>query len=211
MRYAIILLCGYLLGSISTGVLLSRLIGKGDVRKQGSGNSGTTNMLRVYGRGIALTTLAGDMIKGVAAVLLGFALAGGAYGSVSCMRGGLLGALGAVLGHDFPVFFGFKGGKGIATSFGCLLVIFPWQTLFAFGVFLVVFLITHYVSAGSVSAAVVLPIAILVTVPFDPVIGASSVFLGLLALARHSGNIRRLLKGEERRIDFSVFKGKKKA
>lgn len=209
MVYAIILVCGYLLGSISTGVLLSRLFEKRDIRQQGSGNAGTTNMLRVYGRGMAALTLAGDMLKGILAVLLGFALMSDTYGSVLGMRGGILGALGAVLGHNFPIFFGFKGGKGIATSFGCLLVIFPLQTLFAFGVFLVVFLLTHYVSAGSVSAAVVLPVAILLTVPFDPIISPAAVFLGLLAIARHKQNILRLIKGEERRIDFSVFKGKK--
>lgn len=209
MTYVIIAVCAYLLGSLSTGVLLSKLLTHSDIRREGSGNAGTTNMLRVHGRGMAALTLAGDMLKGILAVLIGFKLAGGPYGSVACMRGGILGALGAVLGHNFPIFFGFKGGKGIATSFGCLLLVFPLQTLFAFGVFLVVFLITHYVSAGSVSAAVVLPIAILLTVPFDPIISPAAVFLGLLAIARHEQNIRRLLSGKESKIDFAVFKGKK--
>lgn len=202
MRLIVTLVTGYLLGSLSTGVLLSRLLARGDVRRQGSGNAGTTNMLRVYGRGMALLTLAGDMLKGVIAVLIGFALVGGA-------RGGLLGAVGAVLGHNFPVFFGFKGGKGIATSFGCLLVIFPAQTLLAFAVFLLVFLVTRYVSAGSLAAAVTLPIFVMVSVPYDPIVWAGAAFLGLLAIARHAPNIRRLLSGTENRIDFAVFKGKK--
>lgn len=203
MKIALTLIIGYLLGSISTGVLLSRFLAKRDIRKEGSGNAGTTNMLRVHGRGMALLTLAGDMLKGIVAVFIGFALVGGE-------GGGLLGALGAVLGHNFPCFFGFKGGKGIATSFGCLLIIFPLQTLFAFGVFLVLFLVTRYVSVGSICAAVALPLAVLVTTPPDAIIWPATLFLGLLAIARHGPNIRRLLAGQENQIDFRVFKGKKK-
>lgn len=201
MVYAFTFVCAYLMGSVSTGVLLSRMLTHDDIRKEGSGNAGTTNMLRVHGRGMAALTLAGDMLKGILAVLLGYALIGGA-------RGGMLAALGAVLGHNFPCFFGFKGGKGIATSFGCLLMIFPVQAIFAFAVFLLVFFVTHYVSAGSVCAAVALPLAIVLTVPFDPVIWVAAIFLGLLAIARHKKNIVRLLHGEESKIDFSVFKKK---
>ena len=202
MKTAFVFIVSYLLGSISTGVLLSRFLAKRDIRKEGSGNSGTTNMLRVYGRKMGALTLGGDMLKGIVAVLIGFAVIGGA-------RGGILGTLGAVLGHNFPCFFGFKGGKGIATSFGCLLIVFPLQTLFAFAVFLVVFFITHYVSAGSICAAVALPLAILITVPFDAIIWPSAIFLGALAIARHAPNIKRLLAGKENKIDFAVFKGKK--
>lgn len=203
VKIALTLIIGYLLGSISTGVLLSRFLTKSDIRKEGSGNAGTTNMLRVHGRGMALLTLAGDMLKGIIAVFIGFALVGGE-------AGGLLGAVGAVLGHNFPCFFGFKGGKGIATSFGCLLIIFPLQTLFAFGVFLVLFIVTRYVSVGSISAAVALPLAVLFTTPRDIIVWPAIIFLGSLAIARHAPNISRLLAGKENRIDFSVFKGKKK-
>ena len=202
-EYVIVLLIGYLLGSVSSGVLLSRAVGHTDIRTQGSGNAGTTNMLRVMGRGMAAVTLLADMIKGIIAVCIGGAVVGGTQGM-------LLGALGAVLGHNFPIFFGFKGGKGIATSFGCLLIIFPLQTLAAFAVFLILFLITHYVSVGSIAAAVVLPIFIILTTPKDPIVWACSVFLGLLAMARHDKNIVRLLNHTENKIDFSVFKGKKK-
>ena len=202
-EYVIVLLIGYLLGSVSSGVLLSRAVGHTDIRTQGSGNAGTTNMLRVMGRGMAAVTLLADMIKGIIAVCIGGAVVGGTQGM-------LLGALGAVLGHNFPIFFGFKGGKGIATSFGCLLIIFPLQTMAAFAVFLILFLITHYVSVGSIAAAVVLPIFIILTTPKDPIVWACSVFLGLLAIARHDKNIVRLLNHTENKIDFSVFKGKKK-
>ena len=196
------LLIGYLLGSISTGVLLSRFVAHTDIRKQGSGNAGTTNMLRVMGKKFALLTLAGDMLKGIIAVLIGSALVGGQTGQI-------LGAFGAILGHNFPVFFGFKGGKGIATSFGCLLIVFPLQTLAAFGVFLALFLITHYVSVGSIGAAVTLPIFVIATTPRDPVIWISVAAIGALAIWRHKANIVRLMNHTENKIDFSVFRKKK--
>lgn len=202
MNFALTLIIGYLLGSISCGVLISRAAGHTDIRKQGSGNSGTTNVLRVMGKKLALLTLAGDMLKGIVAVFIGKALVGGVTGEI-------LGALAAILGHNFPVFFGFKGGKGIATSFGCLLIVFPLQTLSAFGVFLLLFLVTHYVSVGSLGAAVTLPIFVIRTTPYDPVIWISVAFIGLLAIARHAKNIQRLMHHTENKIDFSVFKSKK--
>ena len=202
MTYALTILIGYLLGSISSGVLLSRAFGHTDIRTQGSGNAGTTNMLRVMGRGMAAVTLLCDMLKGILAVIIGGALVGGA-------KGQLLGALGAVLGHNFPLFFGFKGGKGIATSFGCLLIIFPLQTLAAFGVFLALFFITHYVSVGSIAAAFTLPLFIILTTPCDPIVWGGSALLGGLAIVRHHKNIVRLLHHTENKIDFRVFKGKR--
>lgn len=118
MKLLLTLVIGYLLGSISTGVILSRVFGHKDIRNQGSGNSGTTNMLRVMGKKFALLTFAGDLLKGIIAVLIGKALLG-------TQAGEIVGAFGAILGHNFPLYFGFKGGKGIATSFGCLLIVFP--------------------------------------------------------------------------------------
>ena len=202
VKQLLTLLIGYLLGSISTGVLLSRFVAHTDIRKQGSGNAGTTNMLRVMGKKFALLTLAGDMLKGIVAVLIGSLLVGGKTGQI-------LGAFGAILGHNFPVFFGFKGGKGIATSFGCLLIVFPLQTLAAFGVFLALFLITHYVSVGSIGAAVTLPIFVIATTPRDPVIWISVAAIGALAIWRHKANIVRLMNHTENKIDFSVFRKKK--
>ena len=156
MKLLLTLVVGYLLGSISTGVILSRAFGHKDIRSQGSGNSGTTNMLRVMGKKFALLTFAGDLLKGIIAVLIGKALLG-------TQAGEIVGAFGAILGHNFPLYFGFKGGKGIATSFGCLLIVFPLQTLCAFGVFLLLVATTRYVSAGSLGAAVTLPFFIMFT------------------------------------------------
>ncbi len=200
MKLLLALVIGYLLGSISTGVILSRAFGHKDIRSQGSGNSGTTNMLRVMGKKFALLTFAGDLLKGIIAVLIGKALLG-------TQAGEIVGAFGAILGHNFPLYFGFKGGKGIATSFGCLLIVFPLQTLCAFGVFLLLVATTRYVSAGSLGAAVTLPFFIMFTTPCDPVIWGSVIAICLLAIWRHYPNIKRLMNHTESKLNL----GKKKS
>ena len=199
MKLLLTLVIGYLLGSISTGVILSRVFGHKDIRSQGSGNSGTTNMLRVMGKKFALLTFVGDLLKGIIAVLIGKTLLG-------TQAGEIVGAFGAILGHNFPLYFGFKGGKGIATSFGCLLIVFPLQTLCAFGVFLLLVATTRYVSAGSLGAAVTLPFFIMFTTPCDPVIWGSVIAICLLAIWRHYPNIKRLMNHTESKLSL----GKKK-
>lgn len=198
------LVIGYLLGSISTGVLLSKAFAQTDIRSSGSGNAGTTNMLRVLGRKLALLTFLGDMLKGVIAVLLGKLLVGGHLG-------GVLGVVGAVLGHNYPIFFGFKGGKGIATGFGSLLFVFPLQTLAAFAVFLILVYLTHYVSVGSIAAAFTLPLFVLPTVPGEPMVGLCVFFVGALVIWRHRANIVRLVQRKENQLDFSTLTKKKNA
>ena len=194
---------GYLLGSISTGVVLSRLFAKTDIRSQGSGNAGTTNMLRVLGRKMALLTFIGDMLKGIIAVFIGKWLIGGELG-------GLLGVVGAVLGHYYPLYFGFKGGKGIATSFGSLLFVFPVQALLAFAVFLILVAVTHYVSVGSIAAAITLPLLIVITRFQEPTLWIITVCIGASVVWRHRANIKRLMNHTENKLDFSTLKGKKK-
>lgn len=200
----IVIVAGYLLGSISTGVLLSKLFANTDIRSQGSGNAGTTNMLRVLGRRMALFTFLGDMLKGIVAVFIGKWLVGDALG-------GLLGVVGAVLGHYYPLYFGFRGGKGIATSFGSLLFIFPVQTLLAFAVFLILVGITHYVSAGSVAAAITLPLLVVITHWQEPTLWILTVCIGASVVWRHRANIKRLMNHTENKLDFSTLKSKKKA
>ncbi|MGN0777209.1 MAG: glycerol-3-phosphate 1-O-acyltransferase PlsY [Candidatus Ventricola sp.] len=199
----IVIAAGYLLGSISTGVVLSKLIAKTDIRSQGSGNAGTTNMLRVLGRKLALLTFIGDMLKGIIAVFIGKWLVGGELG-------GLLGVVGAVLGHYYPLYFGFKGGKGIATSFGSLLFVFPVQALLAFAVFLILVAVTHYVSVGSVAAAVTLPLLIVITRFNEPALWIITVCIGASVIWRHRANIKRLMNHTENKLDFNTLKGKKK-
>ena len=199
----IVIAAGYLLGSISTGVVLSRLFAKTDIRSQGSGNAGTTNMLRVLGRRMALFTFIGDMLKGIIAVFIGKWLIGGELG-------GLLGVVGAVLGHYYPLYFGFKGGKGIATSFGSLLFVFPVQALLAFAVFLILVAVTHYVSVGSIAAAITLPLLIVITRFQEPTLWIITVCIGASVIWRHRANIKRLMNHTENKLDFSTLKGKKK-
>ena len=199
----IVIVAGYLLGSISTGVVLSRLFAKTDIRSQGSGNAGTTNMLRVLGRKMALLTFIGDMLKGIIAVFIGKWLIGGELG-------GLLGVVGAVLGHYYPLYFGFKGGKGIATSFGSLLFVFPVQALLAFAVFLILVAVTHYVSVGSIAAAITLPLLIVITHFQEPTLWIITVCIGASVVWRHRANIQRLMNHSENTLDFGILKGKKK-
>ena len=199
----IVIVAGYLLGSISTGVVLARLFAKTDIRSQGSGNAGTTNMLRVLGRKMALLTFIGDMLKGIIAVFIGKWLIGGELG-------GLLGVVGAVLGHYYPLYFGFKGGKGIATSFGSLLFVFPVQALLAFAVFLILVAVTHYVSVGSIAAAITLPLLIVITRFQEPTLWIITVCIGASVVWRHRANIKRLMNHTENKLDFSTLEGKKK-
>ena len=197
------LVIGYLLGSISTGVVLSKLFANTDIRSQGSGNAGTTNMLRIMGRKMALLTFVGDMLKGIIAVFIGKALVGGELG-------GVLGVVGAVLGHYYPLYFGFKGGKGIATSFGSLLFVFPVQALLAFSVFLILVAVTRYVSVGSVAAAITLPALVFLTCPENMLVCVITACIGLSVIWRHRANIKRLLSHTESKLDFNTLKKKKK-
>ena len=203
LRIIATVVIGYLLGSISTGVLLSRAFSNTDIRSQGSGNAGTTNMLRVLGRKMALLTFVGDMLKGIIAVFIGKWLIGGELG-------GLLGVVGAVLGHYYPLYFGFKGGKGIATSFGSLLFVFPVQALLAFAVFLILVAVTHYVSVGSIAAAITLPLLIVITRFQEPTLWIITVCIGVSVIWRHRANIKRLMTHTENKLDFGTLKGKKK-
>ena len=196
------ILIGYLLGSVSTGVVLSKAFAKTDIRSQGSGNAGTTNMLRILGRKMALFTFLGDMLKGIIAVFIGKALVGGDLG-------GVLGVTGAVLGHYYPLYFGFKGGKGIATSFGSLLFVFPVQALLAFSVFLILVALTHYVSVGSIAAAFTLPLLIILTHPENVPVCVITACIGVSVIWRHRANIKRLLSHSESKLDFNTLKKKK--
>ena len=143
---------GYALGSISTGILVGRLFGIKDIRNTASGSSGTTNVIRSAGFGPGILTLLGDFFKGYAAALAGRALFGSA--------GMLVGGIAAIAGHDFPVFFGFRGGKGIITSLGVIAVISPRLALFQFALQIVIVLITKYMSAGAIANMAALPFVI---------------------------------------------------
>jgi glycerol-3-phosphate acyltransferase PlsY len=192
MEWIYALVTGYLLGSIPFGLILTRLTGAGDLRAIGSGNIGATNVLRTGRKGLAAATLLLDMAKGLLAVLIAWRF---------WPAGAGLAALGAVLGHCFPVWLGFKGGKGVATMMGVALGL-AWPIGLAYAVtWLGMLAVTRISSLGGMSAAVVAPLAALATGHADlaPVLAA----LAVLVLFLHRANIARLRAGTEPRVGGS--------
>jgi glycerol-3-phosphate acyltransferase PlsY len=187
--FAAAAILGYLLGSIPFGLILTRLAGKGDIRAIGSGNIGATNVLRTGDRKLAAATLVADALKGTAAVLIGASLAPGA---------GLVAGFAAFLGHLFPVWLGFRGGKGVATWIGVALGAWWPAALIFCGLWLATAFATRYSSLSAIVAAVVTPLAVLGFGRIEVAVLAAA--MSALLLLRHHGNIRRLMKGEESRI-----------
>jgi acyl phosphate:glycerol-3-phosphate acyltransferase len=186
---------GYLLGSIPFGLLLTSAAGLGDVRAIGSGNIGATNVLRTGHKGLAALTLLLDGLKGTAAVLIGYQL--GALGGVAILASYMAG-LGAFLGHVFPVWLNFRGGKGVATYIGVLLGV-SWPLGVAFiAIWIMVALLTRYSSLSALVAALVMPIGALAT--GDRATALLSAILTALLIYKHRANIRRLASGEEPKI-----------
>jgi acyl phosphate:glycerol-3-phosphate acyltransferase len=186
---------GYLLGSIPFGLLLTRFSGLGDIRSIGSGNIGATNVLRTGHKGLAALTLLLDALKGTAAVLLGYRI-GAAYGYA--IDGALLAGLAAFLGHIFPVWLRFRGGKGVATYIGVIGGLF-WPAAVVFcGVWLATAYTTRYSSASALAASLLTPVALFA---LGHVIEALlALVMSALLLWKHSANIQRLLRGEEPKI-----------
>lgn len=187
--YALALIFGYLCGSIPFGVLLTRLAGMEDVRKIGSGNIGATNVLRTGNKKVAAGTLLGDLLKGTVAVLIA-----SRFGPDTAV----MAALGAFLGHCYPIWLKFKGGKGVATYIGILLG-FTWKVTLVFGVvWLLVAAISRYSSLAALIASIAVPVTLYV-------LGHVQWFelftlLSIILWWRHRENISRLIKGEEGRI-----------
>ncbi|NLC67188.1 MAG: glycerol-3-phosphate 1-O-acyltransferase PlsY [Clostridiaceae bacterium] len=190
VKLAVAAITGYLLGSINTSLVVGKFY-KIDIRKHGSGNAGVTNTLRILGKTAALLVLAGDALKGILACLTGHFLAG--------ETGTIIGGGFSILGHNWPVYFGLKGGKGVLTSFA-VMVFTDWKlAMVTLAVFMVVVLLTRYVSLGSIVGAVALPVAA-VLLNRDVKIIIFSVLLGLLVIMRHRSNIERLINGTESRL-----------
>ncbi|MEM8825717.1 MAG: glycerol-3-phosphate 1-O-acyltransferase PlsY [Pseudomonadota bacterium] len=183
------LLIGYLLGSIPFGLVLTRLAGKGDVRAVGSGNIGTTNVLRAGGKGLAAATLLFDVGKGAFAVWLG---------SRHALGGDIMGGMGAFLGHLFPVWLAFRGGKGVATMLGIALAL-DWRVGAVFAaVWLGTALMTRYSSLAGILAALAAPIVPAMEGRWDAALLLAG--MAMLVVAKHEGNISRLRAGTESRI-----------
>ena len=200
LSWLILLLLGYFLGCLNGSVMVSHFIIRDDVRQHGSGNAGLTNFYRTYGAKYALGVILFDMGKTVVACLLGGAMFNHLFGDWAL--GVLLGGLGCELGHMFPVFFGVKGGKGILSG-GTLVWLLNWRVaLIAWGLFAALWLLTRYVSLGSVSAAVSMPISTFFFCGHSLLYTVLGAVIAALVVWCHRDNIRRLLKGQERKFHW---------
>ena len=190
---ALLVVAGYLLGSLSFAFLLVRWKTGRDIRTEGSGNAGATNVLRSHGKALGITVGLLDVLKGSVAVLLvRLVTADPRYAAAA--------GFASVLGHVFPLYSGFRGGKGVATAVGAFLALAPWATLVCIAVFVLIVTITRYVSLGSVVSMVLLPpVAGLLFHASRPVVIAAAA-TAVLIVFKHVGNLKRLARGEERRL-----------
>ena len=183
----------YLLGSVSFAVLLVRSVTGKDIRAEGSGNAGATNVLRAHGKRLGLLVAALDIGKGALAVfLVRLVTADPRYAAAA--------GFAAILGHVFPIFYGFRGGKGVATAVGAFLVLAPWATLVCIAIFVLVVAVTKFVSLGSVIAMVLLPpvAGLVFGAPRSIVMAAAGA--AILIVLKHRENLQRLASGKERRL-----------
>ena len=222
IAYILTALGAYLLGSIPFGFLVAKAKGI-DIRSVGSGNIGATNAMRVLGKPAGIFVLLMDALKGYAACAFlaphifnwiaphfysfNYAFPNGFFDAPFneqpddlALRIKIIAGIGAVLGHNYTCWLKFKGGKGIATTAGVYLALAPWALLVALVVFILAILLTKYVSVGSISAAVALPVTVWVMTPHNLFLGIVTTALGALAIYKHKSNIQRLLAGTENRL-----------
>lgn len=197
MRILITILLSYLIGCFSSAYFLGKISKNIDIRNYGSGNAGATNALRVLGKKVGALTFALDILKGVIAVLIGKYMFG--------FNGSLLAGIFVVLGHDFPIFLGFKGGKGVATSFGVLLIL-NWKAgLICLLVAASIIIFTKYVSLGSIAASISAPVAMVLTLDsVNKYLYITTWVLAALSVYRHKANVLRLCRGEENKLGNNI-------
>lgn len=209
VKLFLVAVISYLLGSLNFGVILSRKLKKEDVRDRGSGNAGTTNMMRSYGKVYGFLTIAGDILKVMVAIWIAFKIVP-VYelkklldsldtNCVICLKS--FAGLFAVIGHIFPCLFGFKGGKGVATSGGMVIFVNPKIALILLAVFGVNLVVTRYVSLGSILMAVLYPVMMWFFYK-DIVLVCIALVFTLIVVIAHRDNIKRLLNGTESKISF---------
>ena len=211
--YIIVAVIAYLIGSINFSIILSKKMAGFDIREKGSGNAGTTNMLRSVGKKAAVITLICDILKGVVSILIAV-LAGKIIKNLDNALLVQLAGIFVIIGHTFPIFFKFKGGKGIATALGVLLMI-NWQIGLICLIFaLVLMALTKMVSVGSIAAAILFPILV-AFIDQNYIVPTSnsnwsylvfSIIVALLVIFNHRANVKRLLNGTENKLDFKKIK-----
>lgn len=203
IEFIIIGVVGYLLGSIPTAVWIGKSMHNTDVREHGSKNAGATNTFRVLGKKAGVIVLLIDIAKGCLAVLLPFLIGYAAWKTEQLVHFQLVAAITAILGHVFPLFAGFKGGKGVATSLGIIIGMHPPTAVVCLGIFLVVFIIFNFVSLGAIIAAISFPLVLEFVFQNDILaLRIFSIVLCVAVVATHHKNIKRLLKGEENKMNL---------
>lgn len=201
VKIVLVLIIGYLLGSVNTSIIVGKCYGT-DIREHGSGNAGMTNTLRTLGKTAAILVIIGDVLKGVVSYIIGNCVLNTLPTTISfdiAGIGGMVAGISAIAGHNWPIYFGFKGGKGILTSISVILMM-DWKLgLILLGIFVVVVAITRYVSLGSIIACIAFPIGAFFK-GNGLVFTIFSAILAIIAIARHNKNIERLIKGTESKI-----------
>lgn len=211
MKEILLIVVAYMIGSIPTSVWVSKYFFGIDIREYGSGNAGATNSFRVMGPRLGTLVMVVDMLKGLAAVKLAYLLP--FYVDNEFARTGFQIGLGlaAVLGHIFPIWADFRGGKGVATLFGLVLGISPWTAICCVGIFLLVLYITRFVSLSSILASIAFPVFILVIFKFDNhAYRVFAIAVALLVILTHQKNISRLLRGSESKVPILKYRDRRK-
>lgn len=207
MVYIIVTIIAYLIGSVNFSVLISKKMAGFDVRDKGSGNGGTTNVLRTVGKKAAALTLIADILKGIVAVLIAWGIENAMKENVNRAILVQLAGFAVVVGHTFPVFFGFRGGKGIATSLGILLLL-NWQIGLICLIFAIALMtVTRMVSLGSIAAAILFPILTIFIHEHYLVAGNYIVFgivMASFVIYNHRANIKRIMEGKENKLQFTT-------
>ncbi|HHU90953.1 MAG TPA: glycerol-3-phosphate 1-O-acyltransferase PlsY [Clostridiaceae bacterium] len=196
---------GYLLGSVNTSIIVGKLFYKADVREYGSGNAGATNVLRTFGKTAAIAVVAGDFLKGVLACLIGRYVFGEINPGSGIFLGEYFAGFFAVIGHNWPAYFNFKGGKGVMTSFAVILMFSPISALICLGAFIVIVAVTRYVSLGSMLSAVLFLVMAFIFKEPLPMLLIGTLLVALIII-RHSANIKRLLAGNEKKLTLKNTK-----
>lgn len=203
IAYALIIVLSYFLGNISSSYLISKFVFNVDIRDMGSKNPGTTNAFRVLGKKAGVITFLGDFLKGVIAIAFAILIANKMNVDLSLAK--YIAALAVVCGHDWPVLLKFKGGKGVATTYGAMMVIAPLQTIASMLFFAVVVLTTRYVSVASMMA---ISLYTLLMFMIDDLSGAwVCLILAVMVIYRHKSNIMKIIRGQENKAN--IFKKKK--
>ena len=200
---AVVVLVGYLIGSVPAGYLAGCIAGI-DIRKVGSGNIGATNVLRILGKRYGYPVFLFDFLKGVAAVEMSILIFDSYHPAASRELYGILGGVSAVIGHSYPVWLNFKGGKGVATTAGVVFALIPFAALVMCVVWVAAFQASRYVSVASIAAAIALPVTVGALLYFEqlnkPVLLYFSIWLAAVVIVRHRSNVSRLLNGTEPRF-----------